>query len=224
MNVLVVEDDVSLGDFLLRVLTEEGDQASWVESLAAAREALADPAQRFDVIVLDWMLPDEDGVTLCAELRARGDATPVLLLTARGDVPDRVTGLRSGADDYLVKPFDVEELLARLQALVRRSLLGTRLKVGVLEIDSIGQRASVAGRSLELTAKELALLTRLARGGEQAVERATLLADVWQLHFDPGSGLLDVHVSRLRDKLGAHSWMIETVRGLGYRLRSARGA
>lgn len=221
MNVLVVEDDPSLGEFLGRVITEEGDRSTWVGSLAAARETLQ--SQSFDVVILDWMLPDGEGVLLCSELRARGDGTPVLMLTAKGEVADRVSGLRAGADDYLIKPFDVEELLARLVALMRRSGLGSKLKVGQLEIDSVGQRAQLGETPLVLTAKELSLLTRLARAADTPVERAALLADVWQLQFDPGSGLLEVHISRLRDKLGEHAWMIETVRGVGYRLTTRRG-
>ena len=144
------------------------------------------------------------------------------MLTARGETADKVTGLRAGADDYLVKPFELDELLARLEALVRRGKVGVALTVGDLTLDRLSRRAALAGAPLDLTAKEFALLVRLAVDAEKAVERTKLLLDVWQLKFDPGSGVLDVHVSRVRDKLGDRAWMIETVRGTGYRLRAEK--
>ncbi|HVY29080.1 MAG TPA: response regulator transcription factor [Polyangiaceae bacterium] len=215
---LVVEDDPLLLQLITRIMTEEGNATIEQTTVSGARSAALE--QRYDIVILDWMLPDGDGASLCAELREKGVTTPMLMLTARGEVADRVKGLRSGADDYVVKPFDVEELLLRADALVRRSQAGRHLKVGDLSIDRLTQRAKIDERALDLTAKELQLLVALAARQGQLVPRADLLRDVWGLTFDPGSGVLDVHVSRLRDKLGDRAWMVETVRGSGLRLRS----
>ncbi len=215
----MVEDDPSLSEFLLRVLGDEHHSTACCETGGDALNRAK--AESFDAIILDWNLPDLEGVQVADRLRKAEIHTPILMLTARGDVADRVQGLRSGADDYLVKPFEVDELLARIDALARRGKLGAALTVGQLTLDRLSRRATLAGASLDLTAKEFALLVRLAVDAEKPVGRGQILLDVWQLKFDPGSGVLDVHVSRVRDKLGAHSWMIETVRGTGYRLRTA---
>ncbi len=220
VHVLVVEDDPKLADFLARVLKDEGHTTSIAGTGQAALERT--PKETFDAIVLDWMLPDADGPVVAERLRAAEVHAPILMLTARGEVADKVAGLRAGADDYMVKPFEVDELLARLDALVRRGKVGVALSVGELSLDRLSRRASLAGTPLDLTAKEFALLVRLAVDAERPVERVKLLLDVWQLKFDPGSGVLDVHVSRVRDKLGERSWMIETVRGTGYRLRAEK--
>ena len=217
MRVLVVEDDPSLADFLNRALSDEGMQPTVCGTVATGIEAGS--KQSFDLIVLDWMLPDGEGISVCTTLRERGNTTPILMLTARGEVHDRVTGLKSGADDYLVKPFELEELLARLDALARRSVYASTMKLGPLEIDRLGRRVVLEGKTLDLTSIEYRLLVRLATEAGSPVERSTLLNDVWGLKFDPGSGIVEVHVSRLRDKLGEGSWMVETVRGTGYRLR-----
>jgi len=219
-SVLIVEDDPLLLQLLTRIMTEEGHRA--VERITAAGGREAALNEHYDIVILDWMLPDGDGATLCAELRERGVAVPILMLTARGEASDRVKGLRSGADDYLVKPFDVEELLLRVQALIRRSRTGLAIEVRDLRIDRLARKAAIAGRPLDLTTKELDLLIALASRPGQVQSRASLLQSVWNLAFDPGSGVLDVHVSHLRDKLGEQSWMVETVRGAGLRLRSSR--
>ena len=220
MNVLIIEDDAALSELLLKVIREEGHRASACSTVEAGKRAALQ--RTHDVIVLDWMLPDGDGVALCEELRNAALETPILMLTARGEVSDRVKGLRSGADDYLIKPFEVEELLARLVALLRRAHLRNMLRFGDLTIDSLERRVTDNEQQVELTAKEFDLLLYLALRRGQAVPRSELLARVWNLHFDPGSGVLDVHVSRLRDKLGRHSDVVETVRGVGYRFREAR--
>ncbi|MBK8217949.1 MAG: response regulator transcription factor [Myxococcales bacterium] len=220
MHVLVVEDDPKLADFLARVLGDEGHTTVVAATGKAALER--GPREPFDAIVLDWMLPDLEGPAVAERLRAAEVGCPILMLTARGETADKVAGLRSGADDYLVKPFEVDELLARLDALARRGKAGVALHVGDLALDRLSRRATLGGAALDLTAKEFALLVRLALDAEKPVERAKLLLDVWQLKFDPGSGVLDVHVSRVRDKLGERSWMIETVRGTGYRLRAEK--
>lgn len=214
MRVLLVEDDIELGKLLERVFAEEGIEVVWSTTMA---EGLAQLAEQRDVILLDWMLPDGDGLGFCTALRQRNDVTPVLMLTARGEVKDRVAGLNSGADDYLVKPFEVEELLARLHALTRRSRQVAKLELGDVVIDRMQRRCWVGGTQIELTAREFDLLLRLALANGAPVSRATLLNDVWRMSFDPGSGVLDVHISRLRDKLGSASSMLETVRGIGYR-------
>ncbi len=220
MKVLVVEDDSQLAELLVRVLSEEGHAAELCRTLAEGRaKATAGP---YDAIILDWMLPDGDGLTLCEELRRAQIFTPVLMLTARGEVADRVLGLRTGADDYLTKPFDIEELLARLFALTRRAARPAIWSHQGLEIDRLAREAHIDGRRLDLTQREFALLARLAEEAGRPVPRAALFAGVWHLHFDPGSGVLEVHVSRLRDKLGDHAWMVETVRGVGYRLKTER--
>ena len=217
MRVLIVEDDTSRRALLQRVLEEE----SCVSTLSTtARAGLHDATDAYDVIVLDWMLPDSDGPSFCEALRRANIWTPVLMLTARADVADRVAGLRSGADDYLVKPFEIEELLARLEALVRRNSRMGRLSIGELEIDQLRRRCCLAGSPLDLTVREYELLVRLAVASGAPVSRSTLLQDVWRMEFDPGSGVLDVAVSRLRDKLGDGSTRLETVRGVGYRLRT----
>lgn len=222
MKVLVVEDDKKLSRFLERVLTEEGYE---VDLAITGTEALEKAnGDGYDVVLLDWMLPEVDGLTICRQLRANGSLAPVLMLTARGETHDRVEGLNSGADDYLVKPFEVEELVARVRALVRRSAGVAKLRCGDIEIDRVGHRALMKGVPLSLTGREYDLLVHLMHHVDIVVTRADLLAKVWETNFDPGSNLIEVHVSRLREKLGEHAWMIETVRGAGYRLRSREAA
>lgn len=218
MKILVVEDDKQLAELLEGVFHEEGHDAIVCGSLKAAEGALANGS--FDVVVLDRMLPDGDGIDLCARLRRRVPPLPVVMLTARGELHDRVAGLRRGADDYVVKPFDVEELLARVDAVHRRVNQPWITEVGALEIDRRAQTVKASGRRIDLTAREYAILARLADASQECVSRATLLADVWNVSSDPGSGVIDFHVSHLRDKLGDLAWMIETVRGQGLRLRT----
>jgi DNA-binding response OmpR family regulator len=218
VNVLIVEDDAQLAELLERVFREEGHAPTTCRTARSASEAANGGS--FDLVILDWMLPDGDGLGLCAKLRQTQPTVAILMLTARGEVRDRVEGLRVGADDYLTKPFDVEELLARAGALHRRATQAWVTRIGALEIDRRTQTARIDGARVELTGREYALLARLAAAPDQCVTRAELLRDVWNTSFDQGSGLIDVHVSRLRDKLGAFEGMIETVRGRGFRLTS----
>ena len=220
MNLLVVEDDAQLAELVERVFREDGHSPVVVGSLAEAEREL--DLRAFDIVVLDWMLPDGDGLALCSRLRQEQPTLPIVMLTARGEVQDRVFGLRAGADDYLTKPFEVEELLARVEAVSRRARQGWLTSVGLLEIDRRAQLVRAAGKRLDLTSREYALLARLADSPGACVSRAVLFADVWNMSFDPGSGVIDVQVSRLRDKLGDLAWMIETVRGQGLRLRTTR--
>lgn len=217
MRILILEDDPRLGALLLRVFREEGAE---VQLCVTAKEGLRHAVETFNVIVLDWMLPDGDGLAFCDTVRQASVLTPIIMLTARSDVSDRVAGLRSGADDYLVKPFEIDELLARVSALVRRSQQLGSLLLGDLVIDRLQRRCTVRGVPLDLTAREYELLVRLASANGAPVPRAALLRDVWRMDFDPGSGVLDVQVSRLREKLGKEAARIETVRGVGYRLRT----
>jgi DNA-binding response OmpR family regulator len=218
VDVLVIEDDPQLSELLARVMREEGAGVTACASAAVGRQAALQ--QRHDVIILDWMLPDHDGVELCRDLRASGILTPILMLTARGEVADRVKGLRCGADDYVTKPFEIDELLARLAALIRRSTQHLTVEIGAITVNRLDRRVWVAQEPLELTTKEFDLLLQLMLQRGTAISRAELLERVWNLKFDPGSGLLDVHVSRLRDKLGICAELIETVRGFGYRMRA----
>ena len=217
MKALIVEDDAKVARFIARVLAEEGFVTDiCVSGADAVRQA---GTLSYDVILLDWMLPDLDGLAVCRELRRGGLVTPILMLTARGELRERVLGLEAGADDYIVKPFEIDELLARIQAVLRRTHGFGRMRVGALEIDRLSRQVTLAGQGLELTAREFAILLFMARQPDQVVARSELLSQVWSTQFDPGSNLIDVHISRLREKLGAHAWMIDTVRGKGYRLR-----
>ncbi|MBX3185568.1 MAG: response regulator transcription factor [Labilithrix sp.] len=216
MKVLVVEDDVKLSRFLVRLLSEEGLTA---DACASGSDAIAQASTGiYDLVVLDWMLPDTDGIAVCRAVRQAGLATPILMLTARGELRERVLGLETGADDYIVKPFEVEELVARVRSLLRRASGFRSLRVGPLAIDRVGRIAALDGATLDLTAREYALLVDLVHHAEKVVTRTELLTRVWGTKFDPSSNLVEVHVSRLRDKLGVFANMLETVRGAGYRL------
>lgn len=223
MKALVVEDDRKAARLLSRVLQEEGYVVDVCASGFDAEQQASVIA--YDLVVLDWMLPEGDGLGVCRALRRRGIAVPILMLTARGEVAERVLGLEAGADDYLVKPFHVEEFVARVRALHRRAR-GTvaRLVVDALELDRVARTVRLRGAPLDLTAREFTLLALLAQRADQVVTRSELLAQAWEAHFDPGSNLVEVHISRIRDKFGADAWRIETVRGQGYRLRSGREA
>jgi DNA-binding response OmpR family regulator len=219
VKALVVEDDAKVARLLSRVLQEEGFV---VDACTSAADAInLGSSLSYDLMVLDWMLPEGSGLDVCRTLRRRGISAPIIMLTARGEVAERVLGLEAGADDYVCKPFHVDELLARVHAVLRRSQ-GTvsRFVVGPLEIDRTRRAAALRGALLDLTAREFTLLAYLAQRAGQVVSRTELLAHAWEARFDPGSNLVEVHVSRIRDKLGADAGCIETVRGQGYRLRA----
>ena len=215
MKLLVVEDSPKLARFLARALAEEGhivDQSADGASALSQVEAVS-----YDAIVLDWMLPGMDGVTVCRTLRDRGVSTPILMLTARAEVGERIVGLDAGADDYLTKPFDLGELLARVRALGRRGGPPATLRLGPLAIDTTTRKTTIGGKNVELTARELALLSYLVHHAGRAVSRSELLQKVWNTSFDPGSNVVEVHVRNLRDKLGENGKLVETVRGVGYK-------
>ena len=220
---LLIEDDTEAARFLVKGLRESGYT---VDHAADGREGLFRATEgQFDLVVTDRMLPHIDGLAIIELMRRKGLTTPVLVLSALGSVDDRVKGLKAGGDDYLTKPFAFAELLARIEALLRRRSSApqvTRLKVEDLELDLLARRVTRAGREIELTARELKLLEFLMRRAGQVVTRTMLLEGVWDLHFDPQSNLIDVHISRLRQAIdrGSDHPLIHTVRGSGYVLRS----
>ena len=218
MRILFAEDDARLGALVTRVLREEGHVVEWVRDGDAAVAQLADGG--FDLAILDVMMPGRDGFRVAAGQRARGDAVPILLLTARGTVDDRVRGLDAGADDYLVKPFAMPELLARVRALGRRpsAAPSETLRAGVIALDTRARRASVGERRVDLTAREYALLELFLRNPGVVLSRTQILDRVWSYDYDGASNVVETYVRYLRRKLGASSGMIRTVRGMGYRL------
>jgi len=222
MRILVVEDDTDVSRYIKRGLTEAGHVVDVAESgtdgLAMGRE------ERFDVLIVDRMLPGMDGITLIETLRRDNRKVPVLILSALGDLGDRVVGLRAGGDDYLPKPFAFEELLARVEALARRNYQGaveTQLKVADLEMDVLSRKVRRQGQTINLQPREFRLLEYLMRHSEQVVTRTMLLENVWDYHFDPQTNVIDVHVSRLRSKIDRDFDipLLQTVRGAGYMLR-----
>ena len=223
MKILVIEDDREAADYLQKALSEAGHTAH----LAADGEtgfAIADSSD-YDVLVVDRMLPRRDGLSVIAELRSHGNKTPVLILSALGEVDDRVTGLRAGGDDYLTKPYAFSELLARVEVLNRRA--GTKevetvYRSGDLELDRLSHTVRRAGKEITLQPREFRLLEYLMRHAGQVVTRTMLLENVWDYHFDPQTNVIDVHVSRLRGKIekGFDSPVLHTVRGAGYMLKA----
>ena len=214
MRLLLIEDDRRLADLLAARLQKEGHEATTAYDGPSGFELAA--SGRFDVAIVDVMLPGMDGVELTSELRARGLATPILMLTARDAIADRVRGLRSGADDYLVKPFAFDELLARIEALGRRFESGPRLAHGPVSLDANTRRVTVDGREVELTAKEFDLLECLLRNSGRVMTRAELKERVWDFDFDAQTKVVDLYVHYLRKKLGDAGDVIQTVRGVGY--------
>jgi two-component system OmpR family response regulator len=222
MRLLVIEDDPETREFIVQGLRESGHNA---DETADGKEGLLLAGERdYDAIVLDRMLPGLDGLSIVKSLRAEGKRTPILILSALGEVDDRVEGLTRGGDDYLVKPFAFSELLARLQALTRRRDAEgpeTRLRVADLEMDLLSRRVKRAGKNIDLQPREFRLLEYLMRHSGQVVTRTMLLEKVWDYHFDPQTNVIDVHVSRLRSKIdkGFDPPLLHTVRGAGYVLR-----
>lgn len=222
MRILIIEDDKEVAAFLCKALSEAGHVADH----GADGDIGAAMAQEgeYDVLVVDRMLPKRDGISIIEELRQRGDETPVLVLSALGQVDDRVAGLRAGGDDYLAKPYAFSELLARVEALARRRRPGeaeTVYRVGDLELDRLGHTVTRAGQSIVLQPREFRLLEYLMKNAGQVVTRTMLLEKVWDYHFDPQTNVIDVHISRLRSKIdkGFNEPLLHTVRGAGYMIR-----
>ncbi len=221
MRILVVEDDVGITSFIEKGLRAEGYQAVVAHEVPTARILLNSKEAPIDLVLLDRGLPEVEGMELLAEMRGRGDMTPVILLTARGEVSDRVAGLNAGANDYLTKPFSFDELLARIRAALRTTQQpsSTELAVGDLRFDLLTKVASRRGQTIELAHREWALLELFLRHPGQVLSRSQILSAVWDYSFDPGSNVVDVYVGYLRRKIDVPGdpSLIQTVRGAGYR-------
>ena len=222
MRVLLVEDDKTIADFVAKGLREAGYA---VDVVGRGDEGLVSAVtEPYDAAVVDVMLPGRDGLSLVEELRRKGRNTPVLLLSARRSVDDRVRGLQSGGDDYLTKPFAFSELLARVQALIRRAtgvVEPTRLAYGDLTLDLVTRNVTRGGKKLDLRPREFALLEFLMRQPGRVVSKTSILSHVWDYHFDPKTNVVDVLVHRLREKIDRDfsPRLLQTVRGVGYALK-----
>lgn len=223
MRVLVIEDDRETAAYLVKGLREAGHV---VDHAANGRDGLFfATGEKYDVMIVDRLLPQVDGLTIITTVRASGNATPALVLSALGEVDDRIRGFRAGGDDYLVKPFSFAELLARLEALTRRGSdrsIETTLRLGDLEMDLLTRRVRRGAREIDLKPQEFRLLQYLLRHAGKVVTRTMLFENVWDYHFDPQTNVIDVHISRLRAKIdeGAAYPLIHTIRGAGYSLRA----
>jgi two-component system OmpR family response regulator len=225
-RLLLIEDDIDTARLVCESLEESGHQVEHAgDGRRGLERALDGPVrgEQWDLIIADRTLPGLDGLTIVQTLRQRSVGTPILMLSALGDVDDRVTGLKAGGDDYLPKPYAYSELLARVEALLRRGTRGengSRMQAGDLTVDLVRRTAQRGGRDIELTTREFDLLVFLLRHVGQIVTRKTLLEQVWDMHFDPQTNVVDVHMSRLRQAVdkGFDKPLIHTVRGVGYQL------
>lgn len=223
MKLLLIEDDKEAAKYLIKGLREQGYV---VDHTTSGKDGLFMAAsETYDAMIIDRMVPEVDGITITQTLRASGNNTPILILTALDKVDERVKGLKAGADDYLAKPFSFTELLARLEAITRRKPAGagnvqTKLNCGELEMDLLSRSVKRAGKEIDLQAREFALLEYLMRHAGTLVTRTMLLENVWDYNFDPQTNVIDVHISRLRQKIdkGFEKSMIQTLRGAGYKL------
>jgi two-component system, OmpR family, response regulator len=225
MHILIVEDDEVARDSLARALREAGHSVDVASNGLDGLQMASSIG--VDLAIVDRMLPKLDGLALVQSLRATGRKIPVLILSALGDVDDRITGLRAGGDDYLTKPYHMSELLARIDALARRgegnsAESNTKLKLADLELDRMTRRVTRNGKKIELTAREFQLLEFMMRHSGQVVTRTMLLEGVWDYHFDPQTNVIDVHISRLRAKIdkGFDTPLLHTIRGAGYMIRA----
>lgn len=219
IKVLVVEDDEGVGRFLHQVISEEGWDAKWEEDGAVALRLLQE--EPFDLVLLDVMLPGRDGLEVCRELRARGNNVPVLMITARDALEDKIAGLDAGADDYLCKPFQMAELLARARALLRRSTDSQThlMEVEDLVLDPLARQAQRGGQNIRLSGTEYKLLSFMMRNAGKVLARPQILEHVWQYDFGGNDNVLDVYVSYLRQKIDkGFEPLIHTVRGVGFRM------
>ena len=220
MRALLIEDDSTVCTYITKGLKEQG---YFVDMANDGQEGLNKAnSEAYDVMVIDRMLPNLDGLSILKSVRAAGNNTPVIVLSALGEVDDRVKGLKAGGDDYLVKPFAFSELMARIEAVVRRTEFSTEivteLSVGDLHMDLLSRKVTRAGQKIDLQSREFKLLEYLVRNQGQVVTRTMLLENVWNYHFDPQTNVIDVHISRLRSKIDKDFYppLIRTVRGAGY--------
>ena len=224
MRILVIEDDIETANYITKGLKEHGHT---VDQSTDGRDGLFMALENnYDIIILDRMLPALDGLSILKTLRSSNRQTPVIILSALGEVDDRVQGLRAGGDDYLVKPFAFSELLARIEVLLRRGDMkpdSSQLKVANLELDRLTHAVKRAGKTIDLQPREYLILEFLMQHAGQIVTRTMLLESVWDYHFDPQTNIIDVHISRLRNKIdkGFEPALLQTVRGAGYCLRDA---
>jgi DNA-binding response OmpR family regulator len=218
MRILVIEDDRRLSKFLASALAEEGYV---VDACRDGREGLTQAAKNtYSLIVLDWMLPSMDGLAVCRDIRRAGSVVPILMVSARTEIDERVAALDAGVDDYLPKPFHLNELLARVRAGIRRGRVEERaIRIGTLAVDVVDRIVTVEGSRIDITPREFTLLVLLARNAGRVVSRGEILAHVWRATREqPGSNLIEVNIKNLREKLGPSAPKVETVRGAGYRL------
>jgi two-component system OmpR family response regulator len=226
MRILVIEDDPEVASYLCKGLNESGHTVDQADD--GKNGLVLATSEDYDAMIIDRMLPGIDGLTIVKSVRAADIKTFILILSALGEVDNRVAGLKAGADDYLVKPFAFSELIARLEALQRRSSenlnMETDITVGSLELDLLSRTASRAGQQIELQPREFRLLEYLMRHAGQVVTRTMLLEHVWDYHFDPQTNVIDVHISRLRSKIdkGHDTPLLQTVRGAGYMINESR--
>jgi len=224
MRVLVIEDDVEAAAYLVKGLRESGHT---VDHAADGDDGLTIAlSTSYDVLIVDRMLPKRDGLSVVSAIRTEGNDTPVLFLSALGEVDDRIKGLKAGGDDYLPKPYAFAELLARIEVLVRRSnpdQVQTKLQVGDLEVDLLSRKVVRAGEEIDLQPREFRLLEYLMKNADRVVTRTMLLENVWEYHFDPQTNVIDVHISRLRSKIDKNfdAPLLHTIRGAGYSLRAS---
>ena len=224
MRILVIEDNKKLADSISRGLRQEGYAADYLlDGLEGEKRMLVSHAD-YDLLILDLMLPGKDGLEICANLRANGIMTPIIMLTAKDTVNDKITGLDTGADDYLVKPFSFEELLSRVRALGRRvkTTLLPNLRVGELMLNSSKQEAHIGNKKIVLTLKEFRMLEYFMTNVDQVIPRQKIIDHLWDFNFNPFSRVMDVHINNLRNKLESqkNGPTLETIRGVGYRLRA----
>jgi two-component system OmpR family response regulator len=222
MRILLIEDDKEAAAYLSKALREAGHVPDHAPDGDQGASMAADGG--YDVLVVDRMLPKRDGLSVIEDLRQKGDHTPALILSALGQVDDRVAGLRAGGDDYLAKPYAFSELLARVEALARRRIpdaAETVFRVGDLELDRLSHTVARSGQSIPLQPREFRLLEYLMKHAGQVVTRTMLLENVWDYHFDPQTNVIDVHISRLRAKIdkGFREPLLHTVRGAGYMIK-----
>nr|WP_321457670.1 response regulator transcription factor [uncultured Cohaesibacter sp.] len=222
MRILIIEDDIEAAAYLAKGLKEAGHHCEHASDGALGYDMAANSS--YDVMIVDRMLPKRDGLSIIEQRRQEGDQTPVLILSALGEVDDRVTGLRAGGDDYLTKPYAFTELLARIEVMARRRNPGeveTVYRVADLELDRLSHTVKRAGETILLQPREFRLLEYLMKNAGQVVTRTMLLENVWDYHFDPQTNVIDVHISRLRSKIdkGFDPALLQTVRGSGYSLR-----